>query len=160
MAELALLMQAVATLAMVGLIWFVQVVHYPLFSAVGREHFAEYERRHQACTTWVVAPLMLAEAFTALLLFVVRPSGVSAWCAIAGGLLLAIVWLSTFLWQVPAHAKLGVAFDAATHNWLVRSNWVRTIGWTARGLLICWMIGKVFLHGVSAGASPIIAQLP
>ena len=54
-----LLIQAAATLAMVGLIWFVQIVHYPLMAQVGRDSFAHYEASHTARTTWVVAPLML-----------------------------------------------------------------------------------------------------
>ena len=32
-------MQAGTTLALCGLIWFVQIVHYPLFALVGREEF-------------------------------------------------------------------------------------------------------------------------
>ena len=62
MAELILLLQAAATLPMVGLIWFVQIVHYPLFGEVGHDRFADYERNHQNRTTLVVAPLMLVEA--------------------------------------------------------------------------------------------------
>ena len=60
-----LAVHAVSTLALTGLIWFVQVVHYPLMGAVPPTHFVHYERQHTRRTTWVVAPLMLAEAFTA-----------------------------------------------------------------------------------------------
>jgi hypothetical protein len=35
-----------ATLFMVGVIWFVQVVHYPLFSRVGLEKFSLYSEAH------------------------------------------------------------------------------------------------------------------
>lgn len=55
-----------ATLSMVGLIWFVQIVHYPLFAYVGAEKFIAYEAAHARLTTWVVAPPMLTEALTAL----------------------------------------------------------------------------------------------
>ena len=41
-----LLVHVVATLVMTGLIWFVQIVHYPLMAKVGRADFAEYERLH------------------------------------------------------------------------------------------------------------------
>jgi hypothetical protein len=143
MAELLLLLQTAATLAMAGLIWFVQVVHYPLFGQVGREVFADYEKTHQSRTTLVVAPLMLLEATTAVLLLWLGPAGVAAWAALAGVLLVGLVWASTFLWQVPAHAKLEVSFNETTHRWLVRSNWVRTAGWTARGVLVCWMIHEM-----------------
>ena len=142
MAESALLLQAAATLAMVGLIWFVQVVHYPLFSRVGGNEFSAYERAHQALTSVVVIPLMLVEALTATLLLWIRPEGVAILPAIVGIVLVAVVWASTFFWQVPAHAKLEASFNESTHRWLVRSNWVRTAGWTGRGMLVCWMISR------------------
>ena len=41
-----LIICAAATWFMAGLGWIVQVVHYPLFEAVGSEGFAEYHRRH------------------------------------------------------------------------------------------------------------------
>jgi hypothetical protein len=64
-----------------GLIWFVQIVHYPLMTRAGREGFARYEAGHTARTTTVVAPLMLAEATTACLLALIPPSGVPPWGA-------------------------------------------------------------------------------
>jgi hypothetical protein len=143
MAELNLLLQAAATLAMVGVIWFVQIVHYPLFDQVGRDRFPAYERAHQSRTTFVVAPLMLVEAFAAVLLLWLRPDGVPVFAAIVGVILVALLWASTFFWQVPAHAKLQASFSETTHRWLVRSNWVRTVGWTARGLLVGWMISNM-----------------
>ena len=73
-----LLLNAAATFWMVGLIWFVQVVHYPLFSKVGAEGFAAYEASHASRTTWVVAPPMLIEVVTSVLLIWFRPPGVQA----------------------------------------------------------------------------------
>jgi len=95
MIRLILLSHAAATLYMVGLIWFVQVVHYPLMGAIGDSEFSAYEQRHMSLTTWVVAPPMLIEAATALLLFWFRPTGVSIWFVWVGVILLAITWLST-----------------------------------------------------------------
>jgi len=56
-----LLVNAAATLFMVGVIWFVQIVHYPLFALVGEAAFSEYERHHARRTGWVVAIPMLLE---------------------------------------------------------------------------------------------------
>jgi len=142
-ANVILVTQLFSTMAMVGLIWFVQIVHYPLYGLVGREAFAEYERVHQQRTTIVVAPLMLLEASTAAPLVFWRPDGVSIWLPWAGIVLSALIWGSTFFWQVPAHEKLTASFEPATHRFLVRSNWLRTVGWTARGLVVgamCWQV--------------------
>ena len=136
MAEPILLVQLVSTLAMVGIIWFVQVVHYPLFELVGNRGFANYEQAHQFRTTLVVAPLMLTEAATAVASLWLRPEGVSPALAVGGVLLLAIIWFTTYACQVPAHTQLAKTFDTATHRWLVASNWIRTAAWTARGVVV------------------------
>lgn len=135
-----LILNLVATLAMVGLIWFVQVVHYPLFSQVGRAEFQNYERLHQQRTTSVVLPLMVTEAATSMALLWIRPSGIPLIPVASGAALVIALWLSTFLWQVPAHTRLGAGFDEETHHGLVLSNWFRTFGWTARGILAVWML--------------------
>jgi len=139
--------QLISTLAMVGLIWFVQVVHYPLFGIVGVGSFHDYQQAHQQRTGLVVAPLMLTEAVTSLTLLWLRPAAIPMEAAIGGVLLVAMVWVSTFFWQVPFHKRLSKSFDAATHRQLVKSNWVRTAAWSIRGVLICWMCLQLITNG-------------
>jgi hypothetical protein len=134
--EAVWLLHVSATACMTGIIWFVQLVHYPLFDAAGREAFAAFERRHQARTTVVVAPAMLLELVTAVALVAWPPAGISARLLHVGLALLAVVWASTWLLQVPCHTQLAGGFDAAVHRRLVASNWIRTVGWTARTVLL------------------------
>ena len=122
----------VATLLMAGVILYVQVVHYPLMVRVGGETFADYEAGHTARTGWVVIPLMLAELGTAVWLAVAPPSPADAGVAWLGLGLLAVIWASTFLLQVPAHRRLASGFDGPTHRRLVATNWVRTAAWMVR----------------------------
>lgn len=133
-----------ATLAMVGLIWFVQVVHYPMMADVGQVDFARYEQIHQSRTTWVVAPFMLLEAITALWLWQFSPSPVPRTLVVTGLLLLAVVWGSTYALQVPMHTKLSAGFDGPSHRFLVNSNWIRTIAWSARGVVAILILQRVF----------------
>ncbi len=118
-----------ATVAMFGVIWFVQIVHYPLFARVGAEGFVDYERAHQRRTSAVVIPLMVIELVTAGWLVVTRASDPVAWI---GAGLVALIWGSTFLVQVPLHARLEGGLDEDAISRLVRSNWIRTVAWTAR----------------------------
>ena len=120
---------------MVGLIWFVQVVHYPLMAEVSEETYQRYQERHMNLTSLVVGPPMLVEAGTALGLVLVLQTGtdaVLAWIAFG---CLGVVWLSTACFQVPAHHILMKGFDVSAHRRLVRTNWLRTVGWSARGVL-------------------------
>ena len=106
LADLLVVLHLISTLSMVGLIWFVQVVHYPLMRCVGEGEFREYEQEPQRRTTLVVAPLMLTEAFTSVAMVWQTPQGVSLTQCALGGTLLAVVWLSTWLRQAPLHRKL------------------------------------------------------
>ncbi|MCX6613692.1 MAG: hypothetical protein NTW74_22960, partial [Acidobacteria bacterium] len=69
-AEWLLKINLACSLYMTGLIWFVQIVHYPLFERIGTENFALYEERHQKLTTSVVAPAMLLELVASIVLVV------------------------------------------------------------------------------------------
>jgi hypothetical protein len=134
------LLNLASTLPLCGLIWFVQVVHYPLFANVGPDGFAIYEARHAAGTTTIVAPLMLAEALSTGVLVALRPELMSRRLAVLGLALVIAVWLSTFLVQVPLHNILAAGFDPDTHSRLVAGNWFRTAAWSARALLLLYCL--------------------
>lgn len=131
--------QTAATLIMVGVIWMCQVAHYPLLSDVGAA-LPAYQARNVRLTTYVVGLPMLVEAGCALLLLVWRPDAIPLWTAIAGAALVVAIWVATMLASVPMHERLGHGWDAAAHRRLVRTNWVRTVAWTARGVLVLWML--------------------
>jgi hypothetical protein len=135
-----LVAQLAATWFMTGLIWFVQIVHYPLFARVGEDGYAAYQDAHAWLTTWVVGPPMLVEAATATWLAVTLGSGPQGWAWWLAAGLLAVVWLSTATLQVPAHGDLARGFDPAAHRRLVGTNWLRTVGWSARALLVSWLV--------------------
>lgn len=135
-----LLTHVAATFVMVGVIWFIQMVHYPLFSHVPSTAFAAYEATHMRLTTWVVTPPIVVEAMTGVLLLWRRPEEVRLPLLWTGLGLLAIIWLSTTLLQFPRHQILLSGFDPSTHKTLLLSNWIRTIAWSARGVLVLWIV--------------------
>ena len=117
---------------MVGLILFVQIVHYPLMARVDARSFEAYEAGHTLRTGLLVVPLMTAEMASALWLasgFGAAGNRTLAWAGLG---FLAVIWASTALLQAPAHGRLAKGFDAAVHRRLVQTNWIRTIFWLAR----------------------------
>jgi len=98
-----------STWFMVGLIWFVQLVHYPMMARADRAAFDDFEREHQRRTTWIVPPVMLVAAVTCFAMlppFVggyMSPQGLLGTAAAA---LLIGVWVSTAALQVPDHRRL------------------------------------------------------
>jgi len=136
-----LIAQAVASGMMAGIIWFVQVVHYPLFAGVDGPASAGYARENQGRTAWVVLPPMMVEAVAAAWL-VARPlPAIGRGPALAGLGMVGLLWLSTLAVQMPLHGRLARDGHARTTvNSLVLSNWPRTILWTGRAVLAAWML--------------------
>jgi hypothetical protein len=137
------LLNLAATGMMVGIIWFVQMVHYPLFARAGVHGFGWYASAHVRWTGWVVAPPMLVEAVTGMLRLRWLPAGIpplAAWAGLGGVILL---WASTFMVQVPYHTALARGWNPSIHRRLMATNWIRTLLWTARGVLLLWMLTLV-----------------
>ncbi len=134
---IVLLANAAATWFLVGLIWFVQIVHYPLFGNVSNS-FTTYHAAHVGVTTWVVAPAMLIELGTAAILACFAPP--LAFISRLGLFLVVVIWLSTALLQVPRHDLLALGFDAVAYRELILTNWLRTAAWTLRGLLVIYLL--------------------
>jgi len=137
--QLVLLLHAGATLAMFGLIWFVQIVHYPLMGLVGDDRYEAYQHDHMKRTTWIVGPFMLIEMVTAALLIPMLGSSLLPF-TLSGLILLVLIWISTAALQVPAHQGLSQGFLDYAHRRLVTSNWIRTILWSLRGVFACVLI--------------------
>lgn len=133
---------AAATWFMAGVGWLVQVVQYPLFASVGRESFVEYHRLHSARITPVVFPAMAIELATSAWLLFSRPAGTSMALVVAGFALALATWLATALLAVPRHSELGAGFDERTHRRLVRSSWVRTLAWSAHGVVVAVLLAQ------------------
>ena len=128
---------------MVGLIWLIQIVHYPLFSGVGEAGFVDYQNKHQMWITFIVGPVMAAELLTAMALAWYPPTVDSGlWLKIGLGLLV-VIWLSTLLIQIPQHNKLSAGYDPAALRGLVWGNWIRTLAWTARGLILVYVFKRI-----------------
>ena len=140
MKNLVFLAHAAATLYMVGVIWIVQVLIYPSMGSVGADGYAAYHNLHTSRISPIVAPAMIIELLTAIYLVFAPLDEIDYRCLWFGLALVLIIWLSTFLLQVPLHEKLAAGFSADVQQRLVLTNWTRTVAWTLRGALVLWMI--------------------
>jgi hypothetical protein len=137
MMELLNLLNLIVTFGLLVLIWIVQILHYPLFSYLAQDSFSEAMAFHQKHIFVIVMPLMLIEAFLAIFLVVQDASLVNA-LALA---IVLFVWTSTFLFQVPLHKKLLFRRDDKNLSSLIKSNWIRTILWSAKFILLIFYLG-------------------
>ncbi|MEM6343783.1 MAG: hypothetical protein AAF927_07875 [Bacteroidota bacterium] len=124
---------------MCGIIWIIQILHYPLFAHVGETAFAQYEVLHRNWISPLVGPLMVAELATGFILLSWRPEGISPYFLWIGMALIGIIWLNTFFQAVPLHNKLLDGLSPEAVKSLVRVNWIRTVAWTVRLGILGWI---------------------
>ena len=120
------------TWTLVGLIWVVQVLCYPQFLRVGKAEFKDYHFAHCFRIGLIVAPLLLLEAATAAWILYHDSNRLFTISAC----LIPLIWLSTAVLQAPIHTKLMRGFDSSLIRRLILTNWIRTLAWTARGILV------------------------
>ena len=117
---------------MLVLIWLVQLIIYPSFEFSDKETFTFWHERYTGVITLVVLPLMLGQ----LVLTGYQLTQDRSWSTILCMVLIAFCWIVTFTLSVPAHNQLQAAGnDVEVVRWLVRTNWLRTIAWTAISIL-------------------------
>lgn len=135
------------TWLMVGVIWIVQLVQYPLFKLVPPTSLPAFAQAHASGISLLVAPAMLLEVASglALLWLVPKGLGLTFWLWV-GMVLLAGIWLATALLSVPCHQQLAVGYDVNVIERLVATNWVRTLLWSLRGLLVLGVAAKLLCY--------------
>ena len=142
MTRALLLAQLATTLPLAGLIWTIQVVHYPLFARVGAPGFAAYHAAHSLRITVLVGPLMLVELAAALAWLRWPVDRAPSWFGPAMAALVGVAWITTAFCSVPAHGRLEHGFDRAAYDALVATNWARTAAWTLRAALLLGLTAR------------------
>ena len=142
MVEAVLLANIVSTWTMVGVIWFVQWVHYPLLAMVGVDRARSVAAEHQRRTGQVVGLPMAVEGVSTLALLATRPSGIGWFWPWIGAALLGVALGSTVLVSVPLHAQMATTPTDTVGRRLVTTNWPRTISWSLRGAVVLVMAAQ------------------
>lgn len=135
--ETIFLINTFCTFFMTGLIWYVQLVHYPSFYFLNEENFTYFHKHHSVRTGIIVMPVMSIELAT---------SGVLAWMEgwttlnTFGFYLVILIWISTFLLSVPKHNALKHGKVDSLIDGLVNTNWFRTVLWSMKSGVSLWIL--------------------
>ncbi|MBC7457339.1 MAG: hypothetical protein H7235_03615 [Bdellovibrionaceae bacterium] len=122
---------------MTGLIWIIQLLHYPSYHYIKVDQFSAYQRFHTNQITYIVGPIMLVEVLSGVYLAFINDWSAPLTLNLAG---LSIIWLSTWYCSIPAHNKLSAGFNHKTISYLVNTNWIRTLTWTLRSILMLYLL--------------------
>lgn len=141
--SLLVLLSLTLSAMLTGLIWTIQVVHYPGFLGVGADGFLDYQHNHMRTISYVVIPLMLSELVVALLLQYYH-QGIPAWSVYLTTALTLFIWGITFFTFSPLHGKLAAqGHDTQLIRRLVAINWIRTVTWSIRTGILFYLMYKL-----------------
>ena len=125
--------------ALFGLIWTIQLSHYPAFRFINEKDFSTFHQYHTSSIVMIVMPLMLLEL------------GMVGWQAYQTSwnwiwviplLLVVAIWASTFFVQIPLHHQLESGKEIKIIDQLVKTNWLRTILWSLKAIWISFLFLK------------------
>jgi hypothetical protein len=137
--RLGLLVNAAAGIFVVGFIWTMQLIHYPLFDYVGEEAFPAYKITHNRLFLLMAGPGILVTLATSVLLIFARPQQIPLWAVLLRLAFFAVIVVSTAFFQAPQHQVLSGHFDPDAYAFLLNTNRIRAAVWSAYGILDLWM---------------------
>ena len=143
---------------MVGLIWTIHTVHYPLFAHVGESTYVAFQSQHVDRIGKLLFLPWLTEGITLLAVLVLAFFGNQRNLrlpAFLNGVGMAIALIISGFWSAPAHGDLADGFNAAVHDRLMTANLVRSLAWTLCGVSAIWIVARLWSSQVSdAQVSP------
>jgi hypothetical protein len=138
-----IVVHAAASMFMVGLIWTIHYVHYPLFAYVGESTYASFQAVHVERIGRLLFVPWLTEGFTLIGILALAFLGSRKTLrvpAVINGAAMAVVLVMSGFWSAPAHGKLAEGFDKAVHDELMTVNLIRTLAWTVCGACSIWIV--------------------
>lgn len=123
----------ISTSIMVGLIWLIQVVHYPSFLFIDIEKYSKFQKFHMSRISYVVIPIMMIELLSGVYLFLFYTFSIYL---IIELFILAITWILTGLFFSRMHTELVEKFNKNIINKMINLNWFRTCFWSIRLVIL------------------------
>ena len=124
-----------STSLMVGIIWVIQLLHYPAFNFIKESDYVEFQHFHMQRISFIVVPVMILELFSAFMLVYYLRSNLLILCLI----ILLVIWLITFVFFTKLHQSLLDGYDKKIVDKLVKINWSRTILWSLRLIILIYI---------------------
>jgi hypothetical protein len=128
-----------------------QIQHYGIYPAVGREGFADYVKANNrgAVLPTIVPGVLLLLTSAGLVFF--RPVFVTNFEGVEAFALNFFAFMSTILWQLRLHAEMAVSgYDEGKVRLLIRTNWIRVACYWLQAALAISIVLRVMRTGIGA----------
>ena len=126
------ILHLVSTSIMVGVIWIIQLVHYPTFLFIDKQKYMKFQEFHMSRVSYIVMPTMIAELFSGIYILLYNNILMVNTFFLLASFSLFLNWVITALVFVKIHNGLLIKYEKKIILLLVKLNWLRTILWSLR----------------------------
>jgi len=133
-----------------GCMTVLQIQHYGIYPAVGRDGFADYLKANNraAAVPTIVPGILLLLVSVGLMFF--RPAFVGNFGGVPAFLLNFIAFMSTVTWQRRLQGEMAVTgYDEAKVRLLIRTNWIRVVCYWLQAAIAISIVVRVMRTGVA-----------
>ena len=127
----------ISTSIMVGVIWVIQLVHYPSFKYVNESDYINFQKYHMSNISYIVFPVMFTELITALIILFF---GEKSLFFVLSLICLFLIWVITGVLFTKYHSILKEGKDLMIIEKMIKANWIRALLWTMRLIMILFVI--------------------
>ena len=127
----------ISTSIMVGVIWVIQLVHYPSFKYVNESDYIIFQKYHMSNISYIVFPVMFTELITALIILFF---GEKSLFFVLSLICLFLIWVITGVLFTKYHSILKEGKDLMIIEKMIKANWIRALLWTMRLIMIFFVI--------------------
>ena len=129
------LIQFISNSVLLGIILVTQFITYPSFLSVSEHKFYHFHNKYVNRISFIVIPFMIFELFSLGYISYI----LNDFLLIKSLIILLSIWLSTFIIMVPLHNKLSLNYEKEIVVKLINYNWLRTILWSMKLVLILYI---------------------
>ena len=126
-----------ATSIMVGVIWVIQLLHYPSFHFIQKSDYSKFQQFHMSRISFIVVPAMIIEFITGIMMLQFGFS--SNFLFISSLFILLVIWVITLVFFTKMHQGLISGYNKLIVDRLISINWSRTLLWSIRLLVLCYI---------------------
>lgn len=127
-------------IAVTAVIWFMQVVQYPLIPFVDAAQWKSFCEKKRMQTIMISYPLMAFEALSGITLLLIAVQSPAYVPLIVSMLLLGVLHVFSFMYLQPLFKKIQSPVDLVSIQKFKKTHWIRTIGWSIRLLILLGII--------------------
>ena len=92
--DLIIVIHFISTSLMVGVIWIIQLLHYPAFHFIDKANYSAFQDFHMNRVSFIVVPTMITEFVSGVLVVLILPKYFLFKISLG---IIASIWIVTFL---------------------------------------------------------------